>query len=136
MNVYINLPVSDLARSRRFYEALGFSFNEQFSNHEALAVVINDKAGIMLLTPEKFSQFTPRPIADAASASQTLLALSLDDRAAVDAMIAKALSNGGEEVRETEDLGFMYQRAFADPDGHIFEPFHMDLAAMTSEEAA
>ena len=130
MNIYVNLPVSDLARSRRFYAALGFSFDERFSDSTAAAMILSDKAGIMLLTREKFQSFTPRAIADAATTCQTLLALQLDSRAEVDAMVATALSHGGALVRDVQDMGFMYHHAFADPDGHIFEPFVMDMAAM------
>ncbi len=136
MNIYVNLAVADLDRSRRFYAALGFSFDERFSDHTAAAMILSDKAGIMLLTREKFQSFTPRAIADTATTCQTLLALQLDSREAVDAMVATALSHGGESVREVQDLDFMYHHAFADPDGHIFEPFFMDMAAIQPAEAA
>lgn len=136
MNIYVNLAVADLDRSRRFYAALGFSFDERFSDSTAAALTLNDKAGIMLLTREKFQSFTPRALADTATTCQTLLALQLDSREAVDTMVAAALSNGGASVREVQDMGFMYHHAFADPDGHIFEPFVMDMAAIEPAEVA
>lgn len=130
MKVYINLPVADLARSRAFFGALGFGFDERFSGDESLAVRFGETSGAMLLTHEKFASFTPRAIADSRSVTETLIAFLLGSRAEVDATMEKALANGGEEVRPAEDHGFMYGRAFADPDGHIWEPFWMDPKAV------
>ncbi len=130
MNVYINLPVADLARSRAFFSALGFGINERFSDDTAIAVQFGESNGAMLLTHEKFAPFTPRAIADSRSVTETLIAFLLGSRAEVDATMEKALANGGEEVRPAEDHGFMYGRAFADPDGHIWEPFWMDPKAV------
>lgn len=129
MKVYINLPVEDLVRSRAFFTALGFSFNEAFCDETALGMEINENCAAMLLTKEKFAPFTPRHIADAGQTTEVLTALQLDSREAVDAMVATALANGGAAVREPEDHGFMYGHAFADPDGHIWEPFWMNVEA-------
>ncbi|GAB4393466.1 MAG: VOC family protein [Kiloniellaceae bacterium] len=138
MRVYINLAVEDLARSRAFFSALGFSFNETFCDDTALGMEINEHCAAMLLTKAKFAPFTPRPLADAGKTTEVLTALQLDSRAAVDAMVATALASGGSAVRAPENHGFMYGHAFADPDGHIWEPFWMDLEAMekTKENAA
>lgn len=130
MNVYINLPVGDLARSRAFFADLGFDFNETLSDETALAMKISDSCFAMLLTHAKFAPFTPRAIADARQTTEVLTALQLESRAAVDALMDQVLAVGGSEVRPAEDHGFMYGRAFADPDGHIWEPFWMDPNAM------
>ena len=129
-NVYINLPVDDLDRSRLFFEALGFSFNDAIGDDTAIAMTISERCVAMLLTHRKFASFTPRPIADAHATTEVLTALQLDSRAAVDEMVNTALANGAGAVREPEDHGFMYGHAFADPDGHIWEPFWMNLDAM------
>lgn len=129
MRVYINLAVDDLARSRAFFKALGFGFNETFSDDTALGMEINELCSAMLLTKAKFAPFTPRPLADAGKTTEVLTALELDSRAAVDAMVAQALANGGSALRAPEDHGFMYSHAFADPDGHIWEPFWMNAEA-------
>ncbi|WP_149538107.1 VOC family protein [Siccirubricoccus phaeus] len=123
--LFVNLPVTDLGRSRRFYEALGFHFDPQFTDDAAACMVISEHNYAMLLTHEKFRLFTPKPIADAKASSQVLVALSCEDRAAVDAMVAKAVAAGGSVPRPAEDHGFMYGHAFEDPDGHIWEPFWM-----------
>ena len=130
MNVYINLPVADLERSRTFFGGLGFTFNDAFSDETALGMQISESCFAMLLTHDKFAGFTPKRIADANEATEVLTALQLDSREAVDRMADLALASGGGAVRDAEDHSFMYGRAFADPDGHIWEPFWMDAQAM------
>lgn len=134
MNVYINLPVADLERSRAFFSGLGFGFHKTFSDETALAMEISGNCFAMLLTHQKFATFTPRPLADATQTTEVLTALQLDSREAVDRLADLALAGGGAEVRDTEDHGWMYGRAFADPDGHIWEPFWMNPDA-TGEAA-
>lgn len=123
--IFANLPVTDLPRAKAFYTALGFTVNEQFTNEVAACIVVSDTIYVMLLTHPFFKDFTDRPIADGQASTQMLLALSCADRAEVDRFADTALANGGRSPRPTQDLGFMYSRAFADPDGHIWEPFVM-----------
>ena len=84
---------------------------------------------VMLLTHDKFRQFTSKRIADARTETEVLLALSCENRAGVDDITEKALAAGGREARDREDHGWMYGRAFEDPDGHVWEPVWMDVAA-------
>ncbi|MCU0832482.1 MAG: glyoxalase/bleomycin resistance/extradiol dioxygenase family protein [Rhizobiaceae bacterium] len=126
--VYVNLPVADVKRSRGFFERLGFAINEQFSGDHAVAVTLGAASAAMLLDKAFFQGFTPRPAAFGHEATEVLVALKLPDRAAVDAMVDAALSAGGTEPRAAQDHGFMYSRAFADLDGHIWEPFWMEAA--------
>ncbi len=128
--IFVNLPVADLDRSKRFFEGLGFSFNEAFTNDEAAALVISDTIYAMLHTPESLRRFTKKDIADARATTEVLLALRVESRERVDALFDKALAAGGKEQRETEDHGFMYGRSFEDPDGHIWEVFWMDPAQL------
>ena len=128
-SIFVNLPVADLERATAFYEAIGGEKNPQFSDHTASCIVLSETIHVMLLTHDKFAQFTPRPIADAHQTCEMLIALSVDDRAGVDDMTGKAIAAGGREAGEPQDHGFMYSRSFEDPDGHIWEPFWMDLAA-------
>jgi uncharacterized protein len=123
---FINLPVKNVAATRAFYTALGFGINEQFSGDHAICVLLGKESFAMMLGHDFFKGFTPRPIADATQATEVLTALQLESREAVDAIMTAALANGGTEVREPQDLGFMYSRAFADLDGHIWEPLHMN----------
>jgi predicted lactoylglutathione lyase len=131
--IFINLPVADVDASRKFFTELGYSFNEQFSDQNALCLVISDTIFAMLLRRDFFQTFTPRAVADAHQATEALLGLSADSRQAVDGLVDKALAAGGTEVREPVSQGdLMYGRAFADPDGHIWEIFWMDPAAAQS----
>ena len=138
--IFVNLPVTDLQRSTAFYEAIGAEKNPQFSDDTAACMVLSETIHVMLLTHDKFRQFTPKRIADAHATSEVLVALSADDREGVDRIAEKALAAGGREARDPEDLGFMYTRPFEDPDGHIWEPFFMDMeaarAAMSEPAAA
>ena len=129
-NLYVNLPVKDLARSVDFFEALDFSFNPKFTNENAACLVINERTGVMLLVESYFAGFTNKPVAAARASTETLLALSLDSRAEVDEFMAKALAAGATPRTEAKDYGFMYQHGFADPDGHQWEVFWMDEAQM------
>jgi predicted lactoylglutathione lyase len=127
--IFINLPVHDLPRAKAFYEAQGFAFNAQFTDENAAAVVISDTIHVMLLVRPFFQGFlAERTIADAHTTTECLLALTCADRAAVDDFVARGIAAGGREARAAQDLGFMYSRAVADPDGHVWEPFWMDPA--------
>ena len=129
--IFVNLPVADLPAAMTFYEAIGATNNPRFTDETAACMVFSDTIHVMLLTHNKFAQFTPKRIADARETSEVLIALSADSRDAVDEVTEKALAAGGREPRERQDYGFMYSRSFEDPDGHIWEPFWMDLAAAT-----
>jgi predicted lactoylglutathione lyase len=127
--IFVNLPVADLPRAKAFYEAIGARNDPRFTDETAACMVLSEAIHVMLLTHAKFAQFTPRPIADAHRSTEVLICLSRDSRAAVDSITELALAAGGREPREAQDYGFMYGRAFEDPDGHIFEVMWMDMAA-------
>jgi len=127
--IFVNLPVTDLAASERFYAALDCEKNAQFSDDNALSMVWSDSITFMLLKRDYFATFTSRPIADPKAAVGVMLALSADSREAVDALIEAAAAAGGKpDTREPQDLGFMYQRTVEDPDGHTFEIAYMDMS--------
>ncbi|WP_421992542.1 VOC family protein [Roseococcus sp.] len=135
--IFVNLPVTDLARATRFYEAVGFTRNAMFSDDTtANCMVLSETIHVMLLTHEKFRQFTPRPIADAKSVSQVLLCLSAESREAVDRAVTAAVAGAGRaDPNPTQDHGFMYGRSYEDPDGHIWEIMWMDMAAFQEASA-
>jgi predicted lactoylglutathione lyase len=128
--IFVNLPVTDLERSRGFLEALGAVNETRFTDDTAACMTLSDSIHVMLLTHDKFSQFTPRPIADANTASEVLLCLSADSRETVDAAVQRAVNAGGTaDPSAKQDYGVMYGRSVADPDGHIWEIMWMDSAA-------
>lgn len=134
--IFVNLPVSDLARSIRFYEAAGAVRNEEFCDGSSQAMMFSDVIWVMLLDHQKFATFTPRAIPDAHQTSQMLLCLSADSRDHVDAITASAEAAGGRaDPGPTQDFGFMYGRSFEDPDGHIWEITWMDVEAARAASA-
>ncbi len=128
--IFVNLPVKDLPASMAFFKALGFDFNPQFTDETAACMVISETIFAMLLTHEKFRQFTPKAIADATRTSEVLIALSRDSREAVDNMVRDAVAAGGSTYNDPQDHGFMYGHGFQDLDGHIWELAWMDPAAL------
>ena len=124
--IYVNLPVKDLERSKAFFGALGFSFNPQFSDQNAACMIVSDSIYVMLLTEPFFQGFTKKPIADAKKTTEVLICLSCDSRAAVDDMAARAKAAGGAWPNEPKDHGFMYQHGFEDLDGHMWELAYME----------
>lgn len=128
--IFVNLPVSDLSRSRAFLEALGAMNEPKFTDDTAACMTLSESIHVMLLTHDKFSQFTPHPIADAHKGSEVLLCLSSDSRESVDATIERGVAAGGTaDPAPKQDYGVMYGRSVADPDGHIWEIMWMDPAA-------
>jgi uncharacterized protein len=126
--LFVNLPVADLEASKAFFAAMDFEFNPQFTDENAACMIVNDQTNVMLLTKAHFSSFTDKPIVDARSQVQTLLSFSADSREEVDELADKAVANGGKETKDPQDLGFMYQRAIQDLDGHVWEIGHMDMS--------
>ena len=128
--IFVNLPVTDLAKAKAFYTAIGFTNTAQFTDDTAACMVWSEAIHVMLLTHAKWKTFTSRPIPPS-TASEVLLAISLDSKAEVDAMNKAAAANGGTaDINPKQDLGFMYSRPLADPDGHVWEAFWMDPAAI------
>ena len=128
--IFVNLASADLDRSKRFYQALGCEINPLFTDENAASIVWDENIFFMVLTREYFSTFTKLPVADATQSTQVLIALSRESRDDVDAIVAAGLAAGGTETRDAQDLGFMYGRALADPDGNIMEFTWMDAAAI------
>ena len=134
--IFVNLPVTELDQSIAFYEAIGGTKNEQFSNEQAAAIVLSDSIYVMLLTHDFYKTFTSKEIADAHTTSGVLLALSCDSKADVDAMVDRAVAAGGKgDPGPKQDFGFMYGRSFEDPDGHHWEPHWMDMSAVPQDAA-
>jgi len=130
MPVFVNLPVTDLARSVAFYTRAGFVPDPRMTDDSAACLVIADGLYAMLLTHAKWATFADRPIPDTRATCAAMTAFTLPDRAAVDALLARVLAAGGTEPRPAQDHGFMYTRPFQDPDGHVWEPFWFDTATL------
>ncbi|MGH6648339.1 VOC family protein [Aquabacterium sp.] len=128
--IFVNLPVRDLDKTKAFFSHLGFSFNQQFTNEQAACMVISeDHSYVMLLVEDFFKTFIKKTLVDARQSTEVLMCLSCDSRAEVDAFVAKAIAAGGKASKEAKDHGFMYEHGFEDLDGHLWEVMHMDLSA-------
>ncbi|WP_374526145.1 VOC family protein [Sphingopyxis sp.] len=136
--IFVNLPVTDLEKSKAFYEAVGATNNPAFTDDTAACMVIAEGSiHVMLLTHEKWATFTSKTIPDAHMAAQVLLCVSADSRGEVDGQVGKAVKAGGKaDPTPTQDFDFMYGRSFEDPDGHIWEVMWMDPAAIPAGEPA
>ena len=127
--LFVNMPVADIERSKAFFSELGFSFNPLFSDETAACMLVGEDAFVMLLSREKFAQFSKLPIADPTTHALALYCFSVASRDEVDAVSAAALAAGGSEADDAEDHGFMYTRSFFDLDGHGWQVMWMDPAA-------
>ena len=128
--IFVNLPVADLKRATAFYESIGATRNPQFSDETSSSMVWSDAITFQLLTRDYFSTFTPKQIADAHRTSEVLLALSRESRSDIDAAAKAAAAAGGRtDIREKQDMGWMYNRAVEDPDGHVIELIWTDMQA-------
>ena len=129
--IFVNLPVTDLPASMRFYEAVGFTNNPMFTNDQAAAMMWSDTIVVMLLRHDFWKTFTSKAIPDAHQVAQVLLCLSHESQESVNTIVDQAVAAGGKgEPTPTQDLGFMYGRSFEDPDGHIWENVYMNMAAV------
>lgn len=134
--IFVNLPVTDLEKSKAFYSAVGFTNEPKFTDETAAAMQLSEAIVVMLLTHEKWKSFTSKDIPDAKKTAQVMNALGADSRDAVDTMVDKAAAAGGTpDCNPKQDYGFMYGRSFEDPDGHIWEVFWMDEAAVEAGPA-
>jgi predicted lactoylglutathione lyase len=133
--IFVNLPVTDLPRSMKFYEAVGFTNNPMFTNEMAAAMAWSDEIVVMLLTHGFWKTFTSKTIPDAKETAQVLLCLSQDSQQDVEAIVGKAVAAGGKaDPTPKQDMGFMYGRSFEDPDGHVWENVFMDMSAVPEGE--
>lgn len=123
--IFVNLPIENMARSQAFFRALGYEFNPEFSNEQGACLVVGENLYVMLLVKDFYQTFTSKTIADARTTSEVLVCFSCDSREEVDALVAKALAAGGTSPRPVQDLGFMYSHSFDDLDGHSWEFVYM-----------
>lgn len=127
--IFVNLPVTDVPRARAFYQALGWTINEQFSGETGACIVVSDAICLMVLTHGQFRDLSPKPLVDPRQGATALISLTCDTRAKVDRIAEAAIAAGGADAHPPEDLGFMYSRAFHDPDGNGFGLFWMNPSA-------
>ncbi|QBJ96146.1 glyoxalase [Rhodococcus sp. ABRD24] len=127
--LFVNLPVTDIVATRKFFGGLGFEFNEMFSDDNCACMVISDSAWVMLLEEARFRDFIADDICDTSSSREVLTCISADSRDEVDTLVDAAIAAGGSKWMDPQDQGFMYGRSFRDLDNHVWEVMWMDPAA-------
>ncbi|ANY74272.1 extradiol dioxygenase [Paenibacillus ihbetae] len=125
-NIFVNLPVKDLDRTKDFFTKIGFEFNPQFTDKNAACLMIGDNIFAMLLVEDYFKTFTKKDLSNAAKTTEVILALSAESKEQVDEIVNNALAAGGSPSNDPVDHGFMYSWSFQDPDGHLWEVLYMD----------
>lgn len=134
--IFANIPVKDLRKSMDFFKELGFTFDMKFTNTDAACMIVGEGHYVMLLTEAYFKTFTGKEIPDTSKTAQVILALAVESRDEVKEVVGKAFAAGASEYAAPKDYGFMYQESFADPDGHLWEIFYMDVEAQPADPAA
>ncbi|CAM4518895.1 VOC family protein [Paenibacillus xylanexedens] len=131
--IFVNLPVQDLKKSVEFFTKVGFEFDANFTDESATCMIIGENIYAMLLVEERFQSFISKKISNAADTTEVIVALSVDSREQVDAIVQAALDAGAKPSNEPQDHGFMYGWSFQDLDDHLWEVSYMDLSAFPSE---
>ncbi len=125
-SIFLNVPVKDINLSMEFFKAMGFEFNPNFTDDTAACMILNELNYVMLLTYDKFREFTRKEIVNSTDQSEFIFAFSVESRAKLDGIMAKAIAAGGKEPMPSQDHGFMFQRSFEDLDGHLWEVLYID----------
>jgi hypothetical protein len=128
--LFVNLPVADLPAAKAFFSALGFTYDEKFTDESCACMVVSEQAYVMLLDRNRFADFTRQPVADARQSTAAIFALSAESRDGVDALADAAIAAGGTVANDPMDHGFMYGRSFHDLDGHLWEVMWMSPEAV------
>ena len=124
--VFVNLPVKDLNKTVGFFTKLGYEFDPQYSDENSKCLILTDDISVMLLVEPFFKTFINKEICDTRKSVESILALSADSRIQVDQILKKCIDAGGIEINKAQDMGWAYERSFADPDGHLWEVIYMD----------
>ena len=129
-NTFINLPVKDLGKTTEFFNQIGFSFNQEFTDENVTCMIISDETYAMLVVEPFFKGFTQQDITDTSTSREVIVGLSAESNQEVDERVEKALAAGGQSLGDAQDDGVMYMRGFRDLDGHQWSFIHMDMSAI------
>lgn len=131
--IWINLPVKNVEKSKAFFAALGFEFNKNFGNSATSAcLLIGSKNVIVMLFEEPaFKSFIQHDVTDTAKSSEVLFSIDAESREEVDEMVKKVAAAGGTVFATPgEKAGWMYGCGFCDLDGHRWNMLYMDMSKM------
>lgn len=128
--MWINLPVKDPVKARKFYKALGCEINDDRSNDQMAAVLVGDqRIPVMLFKEDIFRKFTKT--AEPHTGTEVIFSFSAESPEAVREITEKARKAGAEIFAEPQEIqGWMYTNGFADLDGHKWNALYMDKSKM------
>ena len=130
--LWLNLPVKNINRTKEFFSRIGFSLNEKQSCNEIVCFEAGTKKmSVVFLPEETFKSLTKAESADTKSASEVLISFDAESREEVDETAQKVWEAGGKVFSEPAEIqGWMYGFAFADLDGHRWNQVFMDFSRM------
>lgn len=132
--IWLNLPVKNIEKSKQFFSSIGFSFNEEYSNEHSACMLVGDKNFVVMLFEETmFASFVQNTIADTQTHSEMLISIDAESRQEVEELAQKVDEAGGVVfAKPSENQGWMYGCGFSDLDGHRWNVLFMDYAKLQS----
>jgi predicted lactoylglutathione lyase len=124
--IFINIPVEDLAKSKSFYSELGFTNYPLFSSENQICMLWGDHILLMLQSKTFFSSGNNKTIADVKTSLTASFTLPVESINQVNEIVERGLNAGGREILPMQDLSFMQVRTIEDIDGHIWGIIHLD----------
>lgn len=132
-DIFINLPVKDLDKSKAFFHKMGFEFNEDFCDEHGCSMILGDHIYAMLLTEEFFKSFTKSNATDTKQSNEVILAIMMNSPEEMEKMMQAGLDAGGKN-RSTplspEEEEMMQYYRLEDLDGHLWEITYMEMDMM------
>ena len=132
-NLFINLPIKSLEKTKEYFKALGFNFNELYSDTTSTCMIVNKNIFAMLLEESRFREFTSKNLCNAKRSTEVILSLQLSSKEDVDALYIKAIKFGGKEHMPLQESGFIYTKSFLDINNHIWEVFYLEEVQLDAE---
>ena len=131
--IWLNLPVKNVAKAKDFFWKIGFSFNEQHDTPSSTCMVIGEGNFVVMLFEELlFKSFTQNELTDTQSSSEILISIDAESKEEVDALAEKVTEAGGTVFSPpAESQGWMYGFGFADLDGHRWNVLYMDFSKLS-----
>ncbi|MBF4486975.1 VOC family protein [Flavobacterium sp. CSZ] len=131
--IWLNLPVKDVAKAKDFFWKIGFSFNEQHDTPSSTCMVVGESHFVVMLFEESlFTGFSQNKLTDTQSSSEVLISIDAESTEEVDELAKKVEEAGGTVFSPpAETQGWMYGFGFADLDGHRWNVLFMDFSKLS-----
>ena len=131
--IWLNLPVKDLTKSREFFTKLGFNVHPHKENNPTMAgmSIGEKKVMVMLVLEETFKTFVRTDVSDTSKGSEIIISFDAESREEVDELAKKAKEAGADLFGPPAEIqGWMYGCGFSDLDGHRWNALFMDFSKL------